>query len=132
MKKAAILIVTFLTVIVHCALAQVPMITLGSIPANTVYDGKMVVVKTTRADIDKNTKLTGNDEHCKITGYTFSVIARRTHWSVVVSGDELTPQILKKLKKLNGPDVKLYFDNIHNLYDGNEASCNAVLLSYDQ
>lgn len=127
--------IVFLASILFMALgsiAQVPQITLGTIPANILTDNGMAAQHTTSTQIINNKKLTGNDPHCIIKGYTFTISAGSDTWTTHVKGDELTPQIIRKVKEMIKPGVKVFFDNFDILYDGKKASANPVMLTYDE
>jgi len=131
MKKIVLLLFISLSCIAG-AFAQVPLVSLVGMEGNDVREGKVAVVVTTRDEIIKSGRLTGNDKNCIIKGYTFSIVAGSKTWSKHVKGDKLTQAIIKKIKATNGPGVKIYFDTIDIVYDGEKASANPLILTYDE
>ena len=132
MKATSRLLRTFLLFASLSSFAQVPLVTLVGMPGNKVMDGKTTIINTTSGEIIKSAQLTGNDVHCVIEGYTFSIVAGSKTWSAHVKGDKLTPMIIKKIKTMKGPGVKVYIDGIVVVYDGKKASANPVILAYDE
>jgi len=132
MKIVSLLLITLLLFVSLASIAQVPMISLFGMQGNDVRDGKTVAVNTTRNEIIESGRLTGNDENCVIKGYKFSIVAGSKTWSKHVKGDELTPVIIKKIKATNGPGVRIYIDAIDVVYDGEKASANPLILTYDE
>ena len=132
MKITSHLLITLLLFTSLACSAQVPMMSLFGMQGNDVREGKTVPVNTTRSEIIESGRLTCNDENCVIKGYKFSIVAGSNTWSKHVKGDELTHAIIKKIKATNGPGVRIYIDAIDVIYDGEKASANPVILTYDE
>ena len=112
---------------------RVPVISLGRIHVPEIKNGKMVPVKTSRQEMLKNALLLADVNNCQVTEYKFTIIApgQKYYGPVYISASELTDSLKNKLKAQNGPDVKVFIEDIKVNYRGNEQMVNSLAFRYD-
>lgn len=113
---------------------KVPVITLGRITAPTQKNGKLIPTPTTRQEILKNSLLLADVNNCRVTQYKLTILApgKGFYGPLYVTGGELTDSIKNKIKSQNGPDVKVYIEDIKMNYRGNIMDANPVVVQYDE
>jgi hypothetical protein len=137
MKKATFLLALLISFLSMRSLAQssagsAPVVTLGTIEASKVQDGKMVPTFTTTERIIRGAKFVANPAGI-VTSYSFSIAANgNTFGPIEVNGAALSEQVVNKIKETKTVGVKVYFDNIHVSYNGKDVVANPVILRYDQ
>jgi hypothetical protein len=112
---------------------KIPIITLGRIAAPEMKNGKLIPTPTTRQAMLKNALLLADVNNCRVTEYKFTIIApgQAYYGPLYISGPELTDSIKSKIKSLDGPNVKVYIEDIKMNYRGNIMDANPVTLVYD-
>ncbi len=114
---------------------RIPKISLGRIPRQTYEDGKVVPTLTTRNKVLYNSMLLADVNNCPVVSYKFSMIApgKGFYGPVYVTGAELTDSLVRKIKSQDGPDVKIYIEDIKMKYRGTTLmDANPVYLKYDE
>jgi len=113
---------------------RVPIISLGRIRTSEIKDGKPIPTVTTRQNVLKYPLLTADLNNCRVTDYKFSLIApgRPFYGPIYVLGGDVTDSIKTVIKRIDGPGVKLYFEDIHMLYRGDTMDANPVYVQYDE
>ncbi len=113
---------------------HVPVVTLGRIRLPETKDGKLVPVNTTRQEMLKNTLFIADVNNCRVIRYKFSIIApgQPYYGPVYVSSGELTDSLKNKIKSQNGPNVKVFIEDMIVNYRGNEMEVNSLAYKYDE
>lgn len=96
-------------------------------------NGKLVPVETTRKDMLKNALFIADVNNCQVTEYKFSMIApgQPYYGPVYISSNELTDSLKNKIKLQDGPNVKVYIEEIKVNYRGKEMIVNNLAYKYD-
>jgi hypothetical protein len=112
---------------------HVPVVSLGRLPLPEQENGKLIPVNTNRRDLLKNSLFIADVNNCQVTEYKLSIIAPGQHFygPVYIASNELTDSIKNKLRDQDGPDVKLYIEDIKVNYRGKEMSVNSLAFKYD-
>ncbi len=112
---------------------KIPVISLGRIAPPEIKNGKMIPTQTTRQAILKNALLLADVNNCRVTAYKFSIIApgKGFYGPLYIAGPELTDSIKTKIKETDGPDVKIYIEDVKMNYRGTIMDANSVTLIYD-
>ncbi len=110
-----------------------PVITLGRILPPEVKNGKLIPTLTSRQEIQKNALLLADAVNCRVIAYKFTMIAPSIpfYGPVYVTGGELTDSLKRQIKLVNGPNVKVYIEDIKINYRGDTMDANPVVLMYD-
>lgn len=113
---------------------RVPIITLGRIQAPEKKNGKYIPTQATRQQILKNALFLADVNNCSVTEYKFTMIApgRSLYGPVYVASAELPDSLKNKIKATNGPNVKLYVEDIKMNYRGEIMDANPVYITYDE
>ncbi len=113
---------------------RIPIIRLGLLPIPEMKNGKSLPIVTTRYRVLKNALLTADVNNCRVTSYKFSMIApgKGFYGPVYVSGGDLTDSMKRVIRNTDGPNVKLYFEEIRMLYRGDTMDANPVYIQYDE
>ncbi len=137
MKKATLFLALLVSMLSMRSFAQgsaalVPTVTLGSIEASKIENGKAVPTFTTTDRIIRSAKFMAKPNGV-ITGYSYTIAAGgNTYGPYEVKGAELTEQVISKIKETRTMGVSLFFDKIHVNYNGKEVVANPIALKYDQ
>ncbi|MCF8448334.1 MAG: hypothetical protein K9G49_00570 [Taibaiella sp.] len=140
MLRILLLFIVFLSSALHPpsmaqdAKQRVPLISLGRISRPEVKNGKMIPTPTTRQQILKNSLLLADVNNCRVTEYKFTILApgKGFYGPIYVTGSELTDSIKNKIKQTDGPDVKLYIEEIKMNYRGTIMDASSIAVKYDQ
>lgn len=114
---------------------RIPKISLGRIPRHTYENGKVVPTLTTRKKVLYYSMLLADVNNCPVVSYKFSMIApgQGFYGPVYVTGAELTDSLVRKIKSQDGPDVKIYIEDIKMKYRNTTImDADPVYLKYDE
>ncbi len=135
MKKALPLVCISLLALSFTSSAQeAPNVKLGSIEMNPEINGQVKAVKTTRAELLTNTKLTTDLPYCKVTRFTCIMFGKGENWGpVIVKGSQLTPEIINHIKQWKpGSKVQLVLEEIKASCSGEEVKAKGIALQCEQ
>lgn len=112
---------------------HIPTVSLGRIRLPEIKDGKPIPVHTTRQEMLKTSLFIADINNCQVITYKFSMIApgQPYYGPVYVASNELTDSLKNKIRSQDGPAVKVFIEDIHVNYRGNEMQVNSLAYTYD-